>query len=198
MTSEITNFLENLDGKFNPIKNQAIKYFDSKSEIRNDGTVQIYNRPWIAPLNFGLFLFPAADKLWINIFEEKTGLEIPSIYKEILLNMNGCHIYNFSLYGLPRSIYENELLDRSSVQPLSLESANTFWKINYNISKDFFYIGGREYNEEENLGYFINGNKIVSVKTNGEILNSWNSFNEFLDEEIDFEEKNMLQTMPNH
>src|SRR5688500_15325468 len=120
MIGEIEAFLDNLPDEWNAIKQQAVKYCDDSSEIREDGAAQIFKRPWIAPLNFGLLLFPPAKKEFIITFGHKTGKRIPSIFQKVLLQMNGCFVYDFSLYGLPESMYKRNLLDRSILQQYDL------------------------------------------------------------------------------
>src|SRR6478609_7706159 len=115
MTSEIITFLDTLNSDFDPIKEQATKYFDSDSKIREDGAAQIFRRPWVAPLNFGLLLFPPVDKAWFSEFYKLTNKAIPKIYQDILLIMNGCFVYDFALYGLPKTIYTDGLLSRRSL-----------------------------------------------------------------------------------
>ena len=192
MTDEINLFLEKLDTDWNPLKKQALKYFDQDSKIRPDGALQIYRRFWIAPQNYAILIFPPAEKLWFEKFYERTGFEIPNLYKEILLKVNGFFVYDFDLFGLPKSIYETGLLERLTLQQFSLESANIYWKTNYKIENKLFHIGSGRYSDDENLGYFIDGEKILSIRENGEILNSWNSVKKFLSEEIEKEENNML------
>lgn len=190
---EINAFLNKLSADWHPIKEQANKYFDNYSRLREDGAVQIFRRPWIAPLNFGLVIFPPVYEKWLNEFYMQTGIEIPSLYKHILLNVNGCFVYDFSLYGLPKSVYTEGLLDRSYLQQYDLGSANMYWKHEYKIDNSWFYIGGRHYSFEENLGYFLNGNEIFSVRKNGTVLNIWTDFNDFLIEEIRIVEQNMIR-----
>ena len=137
-------------------------------------------------------IFPPAEKLWFEKFYETTGFEIPTLYKEILLKVNGFFVYDFNLFGLPKSIYETGLLERLTLQQFSLESANIYWKTNYKIDKKLFHIGSGRYSDDENFGYFIDGEKILSIRKDGEILNSWNSVKEFLSEETEKAEKNML------
>jgi hypothetical protein len=192
MTAEIKTFLDNLPDEWQAIKQQAIKYFDDNSEIREDGAAQIFKRPWIAPLNFGLLLFPHAKKDFIIAFEHKTGKRIPSIFQNVLLQMNGCFVYDFSLYGLPESMYKRNLLDRSLLQQFDLGAANTHWINEYEINNDLFHIGGRAYSLDENIGYFIDEeNNILSIRTNGKQLRKWNTFESFLSEEIKEAEKLM-------
>jgi hypothetical protein len=131
MKTEIKTFLDNLNSDFDIVKEQVDKYynFDNKADLRHDGAVKIFNRTWVAPMNYGLLLFPPADKAIIEKFEKKEKLKIPDFYKTILTMMNGCFIYDFSLFGLPKSIYEKGLLDRSDLYQFDLGTANKDWII---------------------------------------------------------------------
>lgn len=193
MTNEIDNFLKNLTPDWTPIKEQVTKYFDIDSKIREDGAAQIFRRPWVAPQNFGLLLFPPVDKNWFNLFNEKTDLTIPKMYQDILSEMNGCFVFEFSLFGLPSTMYMTGLLSRTVLQQYDLGTANTTWKHGYDIDKSLFHIGGRAYSYEENIGYFIDNNKIFSIRENGEIIKSWITFSDFLKEEIKVAEQMMLK-----
>ena len=193
MTNEIDNFLNNLTPDWTPIKDQATKYFDIDSRIRDDGAVQVFRQPWVAPQSFGLLLFPPVDNKWFEAFAEQTNLTIPKFYQDILLKMNGCFVYDFSLFGLPKTMYTTGLLSRTVLQQYDLGTANTTWIHSYDIDMSLFHIGGRTYSDEENVGYFIDNNKIVSIKENGEIVNSWTTFADFLKEEINISEQMMLK-----
>jgi|688.fasta_scaffold211250_2 hypothetical protein len=193
MTQEIDNFLNILTPNWKPIKEQTTKYFDTESKIRDDGAAQIFRRPWVAPQNFGLLLFPPVDLEWFDKFNEKTNLTIPKMYQDILSEMNGCFVYDFSLFGLPKTMYTTGLLSRTVLQQYDLGTANTTWIHNYDIDTSLFHIGGRAYSYEENVGYFIDNNKIVSIKENGEIVGSWTTFADFLKEEINIAEQMMLK-----
>ena len=137
-------------------------------------------------------LFPPVEKTFLTKFEEKTGLSIPPFYQNILLEMNGCFVYGFSLYGLPKTIYTTGLLNRSTLQQFDLGTANTNWILSFKVDKKLFYIGGRSYSYDENIGYFIDKETIRSIRENGEILKSWSSFNNFLNDEIRIAEQMML------
>jgi len=192
MTQEVKYFLDKLDQKWVPIKQQVEQYFDSDSRIRDDGALQVFKRPWIAPKNFGILVFPPANEAWLTMFQEKTTIVIPTIYKKILMEINGCYIYDFELFGLPKSLYTGRLLDRSILQQHDLTLANNSWKKEYKLNEDYFLIGGRDYADDEVIGYFLNENKIYSIRKNGEILSSWDSFVDFLNEEIYKAERTML------
>ena len=191
--AEINKFLDNLSADWEPIKGQATKYFDNYSRLREDGAAQISRRPWVAPLNFGLLIFPPVNKSWLDEFHTQTNIKIPLFYRDILLQVNGCFVYDFSLYGLPKSIYTTGILDRSYLQQYDLGTANMYWKHEYKVDNSLFYIGGRHYSFDENLGYFLNGNQILSVRKNGEILNTWATFKDFLFEEINVAEEHMIK-----
>lgn len=193
MSPEIEKFIESLPPEWTAIKQQAVKYFDADSVLEEDGIAKIFRMPWIAPQCFGLVLYPPAKQEWINKFEEQTGISVPLLYKQVLLKMNGGFIYGLSLYGLPETMYETGLLNRSYLQPLYLGSANTGWIYEYKVDKALFHIGGRSYSDSENIGYFVDGNKIYAIRKNGEVLDSWASFEEFLNKEILLAEQRMLQ-----
>ena len=193
MTIEISSFLKSLSSEWEPVKDQAKKYFDSDSKIREDGAAQIFRRPWIAPLNFGLLLFPPVDKTWFAEFNKQTDKTIPEFYQNVLSNINGCFVYDFALYGLPRTLYTEGLLSRRILQQYDLGRANTDWIGNYNIDNDLFHIGGRSYSYDENIGYFLDGDRILSIRKNGEVLNSWATMTEFLKSEIEIVEKMMIK-----
>jgi len=193
MTREIKDFFDKLDNDLNPIKEQAIKYFDIDSKVRVDNAVQIYRRPWVAPENFGLLIFPPVDKNWLSEFVKRTGKVIPKVYENILRQMNGCFIYDFSLFGLPKSIYTKGVLNRSVLQQFDLTTANTSWVREYAIDQKLFHIGGRAYSYSENIGYFVDGETILSARTTGEIVNSFSTVKEFFATEIDAAEKMMIE-----
>ena len=196
MTEEVKIFLNKLNSDFFPIVEQAKKYFDKDSKIREDGAAEIFRRPWVAPVNYGLWLFPPAVTKLFDKFVERTNVTIPKLYKTLLIELNGCFVYSFSLYGLPTSLYTTGLLDRSNIQQFDLGTANRNWKHQYNIDTNLFYIGGRSYSHSENIGYFIKENKILSIRKSGEILKTWDTILEFLNDEIAISEKQMLEKVP--
>ena len=190
MTRDIKYILDKLDNDLNPIKEQAIRYFDIESNVRADNVVQIFKQPWVAPESFGLILYPPVEKEWLVEFEKKTGKIIPKLYEEILLQMNGCFVYDFSLFGLPKSIYTNGILDRRILQQFDLTEANSSWIREYDINQDLFHIGSHCY--DERIGYFVDNNIILSIKETGEVVNTFATIKDFLTTEIEMAEKMMI------
>jgi hypothetical protein len=194
MQAEIKNYLQGLNKTWQPLKEQAVKYLDQESSILKDGTIQIFRRPWIAQFNYGLIFYPPAQNEYFQLFEQSTKQIVPSFYKAILLQMNGCFIYDFRLFGLPPSLYSKGVLNRSQLQPFDLGAANTDWIKEYIVDKDFFHFGGRAYSLDENIGYFLDkSNNILSIRKNGKQLRQWASFQDFLAEEIPTAEKMMIE-----
>lgn len=181
-----------------PIKSQAQKYLPNNSSLENDGTMKILHRPWIAPLNWGLMLYKGADDKWLEDFENSTEKKIPSVYKKFLLTINGCFIYDLSLFGLTPSIYLKGTFDRTQLQCQDLISANDSWVQEYAVEQDHFHFGSRAYTYDENVGYFLRENQIMSLRINGETVKEWTSFTEFLNDEIGEAENMMLQEIPEH
>ena len=193
MEKKLEIFFQEFDGNLSPIKDQAVKYLDSDSTIDEEGSAIIFRRPWIAPQNFGLRIFPPTSINYFSIFKDKCGFDIPEIYVNILLKMNGCFIYDFNLFGLPNSIYMEGFLNRKISQPLDLQTANIYWKNVFQVNSNFFYFGGRAYNFDENVGYFLDQeNNILSYLKSRKLINSWQNFSEFLKEEILEAEKMMI------
>jgi hypothetical protein len=199
MKTEIKKILDNFPDDLEVIKKQATRYcdYDDKAAIRKDGAVQIFNRTWVAPFNFGLLLFPAAHKQVINRCEKRSKKKIPSKYKDILTCLNGCFIYDFVLFGLPKSIYKKGMLDRSDVYQFDIGIANNDWILEYDIGPGYFYFGGRAYTFNENIGYFMDEKeRIHAIRTSGQILKSWRSFRRFMTDEVSEAEKIMRKELP--
>mgnify|MGYP006128358587 CR=1 FL=1 len=196
MTKEVSIELEKIPEQMEAIKMQGIKYLNQSSTIQ-DGAINILYRPWIAQMNWGITLFQGADKNWFSDFFQKTNKVVPDFYMEFLELINGFFIYDMSLYGLTPSIYNSGLLDRENLQCHDLQSANKDWIKEYKVSHELFHFGSRAYSEEENIGYFSDQDNIIkSIRTNGEVLNQWENFSDFLKDEILEAEKIMIKEAP--
>jgi hypothetical protein len=181
---EIKDYLNSLPGELSAIRDLALRYLTYCSSIDVHGTIQIAHRPWVAPLNYAVSLFPPAKKAWIKTFK---GKRIPNSYGGFLLATNGLFAFGLTLYGLPPSLQGNPpLLDRSKLQCLDLGAANEDWIFDYEVDRSLLYFGGREYSYTENSGYFVSGtgSQIQAIRKNGEILGQWVSFAEFLSDEL--------------
>ena len=135
-------------------------------------------------------LYKGADKNWINEAEYTIQKTIPDFYKSFLTNINGCFLYDISMFGLIRS------LTRSFLQCHDLTTANRDWIKEFDVDQSLFYFGYGYYSYEENTGYFYGQNKIMSIRKNGMLVNEWDSFSDFLNDELNRAETKMLKAVP--
>ena len=182
--------IESYPDEYIAIKKQAKKYIENGSEIDESKRLNILHRPWVAPLNWGLMLYKGTDMKWIDEAEKNIERSIPDFYKHFLTNINGCFMYDISMFGLIHS------LTRSFLQCHSLTAANHDWIKGFNIDQSFFHFGGGTYSYDENTGYFYGQNRIISIRKNGKLVNEWNNFSEFLNDELTRAEKEMLKDVP--
>jgi len=192
----LTSAIHTLPDEYLPIKQQALRYVKNNSQIDDNSTLKILHRPWVAPLNWGLMLYPGAPQDWLAGYHEKTGRAIPEFYSRFLSAINGCFIYDLSLFGIPSSMHEKNLLNRRVLQCHDLATANRDWVCEYRITPDYFHFGSRSYSYSENIGYFWDNGKIKSVRKNGKTQSEWNDFTAFLQDEIAVVEKKMLEQLP--
>src|SRR5574343_1515506 len=143
------------------IKKQAKKYFHNGSTIDDNQRINILHRPWVARLNWGLMLYKGADTKWVSEAEASINRTIPDFYKHFLTHINGCFLYDISLFGLVHS------LTRSILQCHSLTTANNELNKEFDVDQNWFHFGGGMYSDEENTGYFYGQNKIISARKNG-------------------------------
>jgi hypothetical protein len=158
--------------------------------------MQIAHRPWVAPLNYAVSLFPPAKEAWIRKFK---GKRIPDSYREVLRATNGLFAFGLSLYGLTPSLQAKlPLLDRSKLQCLDLGTANEGWIVGYQVDRSLLYFGGRHYSYTENSGYFMSAEgQVQAIRKNGKIVGQWASFSRFLRDELR-EAEAMEEKEPEH
>jgi hypothetical protein len=186
----ILKIIDSYPDEYIAIKKQAGKYIQNGSDIDKNERTNILHRPWVAPLNWGLMLYKGADIKWINEAEEAIEKTIPDFYKRFLTKINGCFLYDISMFGLIHS------LTRSFLQCHNLETANINWIKEFNVDQSFFHFGGGTYSYDENTGYFYGQNKIISIRKNGKPVNEWSNFSNFLNDELARAEKEMLKEIP--
>ena len=169
-----------------PLKEAANRYMPYSSQISGDGLVQIGHRPWIAPKNYLLTIFPGLTDSQIKQYQLTFKIEIPPVYTAVLKNIGGAFCFGLSLYGLPRSMLNRPpLLDRSVIQCHDLAMAATHWVHEFNVAEDFFHFGDRHFSRTDNVGFFFDAHECVySVLKGGTIVSQWDNFSEFLEQEL--------------
>ncbi len=193
----LSSKIDSLPDEYLAIKKQALKYLPNNSNINEIGTLNIFHRPWIARLNWGLMLCKGAEIKWFAQYRELTKKEIPEFYINFLRVINGCFIYDIALAGLTPSIFMKGTLDRSILQCHDLTTANINWIKEYEVDRKCFHFGGRNYSPTENLGYFFDDDKIMAILPNGNIINEWTNYFYFLFDEIELAEQKALKNIPN-
>ncbi|CAH2715932.1 hypothetical protein BACCIP111895_03116 [Neobacillus rhizosphaerae] len=197
--AEIIEQLDGLPDYLYSLKEHSIKYLKYSSCIDLNNTIQIAHEPWNGVYSFAIRLFASAKKSWISNYQKKYGLVIPKFYKDFLSIINGCSFYGLDLFGISPSMQNESILNRTDPEPLDLSTANIYWKINYKNTQEFFQFGGRQYSDDENIGYFVEGkNKIHAIKKDGEILFSWDTFSDFLNDELKISESIMNEEIPDN
>ncbi|MGZ8940983.1 MAG: hypothetical protein ACXW32_17395 [Limisphaerales bacterium] len=162
-----------------------------------DETINIAHQPWIAPLSYAIRLYPAAKSGWFAKYRKLHGLTIPTVVRSILSVANGLHVFGFSIYGMPPSMLKvPPMLDRSRMQCFDIGTANTSWKHAYGMQAEAFLFGGREYSDEQNCGYFLRGNTIVSKLRGGQTVGEWNELVGFLRDELKTAEERSGKSTP--
>lgn len=175
----------------------ASRYAGHSCQVARDGTLQIGHMPWVAPMAYAFWLFPAADGRWLDRFESRVGVSIPPDYSGFLRALNGCHAYDLSLYGLAPSMQgDPPRMDRTVVQPLDLGTANTHWASDYLGGPRGFYLGSRAWSYDERVGYFWDDAAIACVRRNGDVVATWPSLPDLLDNELAVAERMMLEKAP--
>jgi len=183
--NEIIQRINSLSRKFTPLKNAALRYVDQASKIDRHGTLLLGHRPWVAPENYMLFLYPGIDPEALERCCNQLEIEVPSLYAEFLSEINGAFLFGMSLFGIPKSMMGNPpMLNRSSLQCHCLSFAVTDWVRQYRLPFEAFHFGSRHYSSSENVGYFLNDSLIYCIRKNGEIIGQWRDLTSFLDAEL--------------
>lgn len=193
---EVLNRLQKFPNNLDPISSQVKRYLDNNTKY-SDEEVKVLHRPWVAPLNWGLMLYQGANREWFQEFQKRTMKEIPEFYLEFLKHINGCFLFDMSLYGLTPSVYETGSLNRTILQCHDLTTANNSWVYEYDVDPKLFHFGSRHYTEDENVGYFFADEQILCFRNNGEQFNQWKNLESMLFEEIEVVEQMMLENVPN-
>ncbi|GHS87524.1 hypothetical protein FACS189487_03850 [Campylobacterota bacterium] len=188
VNTQINNILDGFIGELSPIQDCCKKYIKYNSNLGRDNSIRIGYNPSIAPEHYSIKIYESVMQRWIYKFQEKNKIDIPEIYQNMLLKMNGCFIFNMALCGLQPHIYsENKNVFRP--QCLGLDSANNMWKKKYKTNIQGFHFGGRMQNGDENIGYFMADDKIYSILTSGKTVNEYSNFTDFLRTEIELTEE---------
>ena len=182
---QLDDFFQGLAGDLQPIRDVAFRLGPEPSGVSDDA-ILLSHRPHVAPQSYAMRLYKPLTEQTLDRYQQVHRVALSHHYMRILRKLNGAHIFEFSLYGVPRSMAtDTPSLNRSGHQPYDIACANTDWKREYRVPGDWFHFGGGPFSYDEIIGYFLDpAGRIYSVRKNGERLRSWQSFSEFLEEEL--------------
>ncbi len=174
-----------------PLADAARRLLDRPCDLSADGVLSIGHRPWVAPLNYAITLYPGLSHDWLERYCARFGLEVPERYAGFLAATNGAFCFNMALAGVPPSMLGvPPSLDRSRLQCHDLATAATLWSSEYRrVPGGAFHFGSRHYSARENVGYFLDGDRILSHRKNGRVVEEWGGLSEFLRDELQASEQ---------
>lgn len=187
----IADHIASLPAEIAPLKDACLRYVGYCSAIDTDDTMMIAHRPWEAPLNYFIRLYPGAKRSWFSRYRKLHGITIPNLLHPLLTGTNGCFVFGISLFGMtPSMLQKVPGLNRSILQAHDLSIANHDWKSEYAGRSSHFHFGYRFYSDSENAGYFLTGNdRIVAALKDGAIVGEWSELGSFLADELAASEK---------
>jgi hypothetical protein len=178
--------LDALPAELAPLADAARGLLDQPCELGGDGTLRLGHRPWVAPENYAMTLYPGLHPDDLVRYAGRFGLDVPAAYGRFLAAVNGAFCFGMGLAGVPASMLGSPpLLDRSRLQCHDLGTAATLWAGEYRkLPVGAFHFGGRHYSSRENVGYFMVGDRVLSVRKSGKVVAEWRGLTDFLRDEL--------------
>jgi len=179
-------FLDRLPAELTPLAEAARSLLGYPGVLSADGALCLGHRPWVAPQNYALTLYPGLSANALLWYVDRFGLTLPEMYASFLQAVNGAFCYGMSLAGVPESMLGTPpLLERRRLQCHDLGMTTTSGPSEYrSLPAGAFHFGYRHYSYRENVGYFIVGERIMSIRKSGEVVGEWDGFSDFLRDEV--------------
>jgi hypothetical protein len=169
-----------------PLADAGRALLDQPASPAADGVLRLGHRPWVAPENYAITLYPGLPADALVRYAGRFGLDVPPVYAAFLAAVNGAFCYGMALAGVPASMLGTPpLLDRRSLQCHDLGSSVTLWSSEYRkLPAGAFGFGHRHYSFRENVGYFLVGGRILSIRKSGKLVGEWGGLTDFLRDEL--------------
>lgn len=179
-------WLDKLPANFAPLVEVARTLFDQPGDLSSDGVLRLGHRPWVAPENYAITLYPGLPADTLHRYAERFGLDIPPVYAGFVNAVNGAFCFGMSLAGVPASMLGTPpLLDRRRLQCHDLAmSANPWAKEYRKLPTGAFGFGHRHYSFRENVGYFIADGRILCIRKSGKVIGEWDGWTDFFRDEL--------------
>jgi len=190
----IRRFLQTIDDDLSPLRGVIERLASSDANVEPaTGALRLSHRPEIGTEAYACVLFPG---VCLDVIDRYEGvhrarlsryLDIPPFYKNLLTRLNGAHLFNIALFGVPPSMAKNPpLLDRSALQPLDVCTANENWRLEYRVARSNFYFASGSHSSTENVGYFLTpGNRVEAYLVGEKKIGEWTGMDAFLTDELE-------------
>ena len=194
MNPAIKRFLQTIGDDLSPLRCVIERLAASDANVEPlTGSLRLSHRPEIGTEAYACVLYPGVGFDVIDRYERvqrarlSSYVDIPPFYKNLLTRMNGAYLFNMALFGVPPSMAQNPpLLDRSTLQPLDVCSANDTWRLDYRVARSNFYFASGSHSSTENVGYFLTPDNRVEAYLVGEKkIGEWAGMDVFLTEEVE-------------
>jgi hypothetical protein len=178
--------LDTLPADLAPLADAVRALLDQPGDLSADGVLRLGHRPWVAPENYAITLYPALPADALARYSGRFGLDVPAVYAEFLAAVNGAFCFGMSLAGVPASMLGSPpLLDRRRLQCHDLASSATLWASEYRkLPAGAFGFGYRHYSSRENVGYFVAGSRVLSIRKTGKVVGEWGRLADLLRDEL--------------
>jgi hypothetical protein len=178
--------LDALPADLGPLADAARALLGQPCGPSADGVLRLGHRPWVAPENYAITLYPGLPADTLARYAGRFGLDVPPVYAGFLAAVNGAFCFGMSLAGVPASMLGiPPLLDRSTLQCHDLGSSAGLWAFEYRrLPAGAFGFGHRHYSHRENVGYFVAGDRILSIRKSGKVVGEWGGLADFLRDEL--------------
>lgn len=187
----IEHRLNGLPEFLRPLRLACDRHMARRAEVSKSGVVSIGHRPWVAPSNYMIVLYPGIAKSAIQRYAETFAICVPDYYASFMQSVGGAFCFGMSLFGIPPSMLASPpFFDRTVLQCHDLATAAKEWVTRYRVVKESFHFGSRHFSRCENIGYFFDENNcIYSARTSGQVVARWSSFTAFLSDELEASER---------
>ena len=197
---KIAAALNDLPGMLSPLRAAAERMLVRCSVIDVDGAINIGHRPWKAPENYAIVLFPGVKPDWFDRYATAAhGVSVPKPLRAILTACNGFHFGAMTLFGIPPSMMAaTPSIDRTRLSPLDISAASRSWAREYGAPPDLFHFGSRHIASDDLGGYFLHEDGTVSSVSRKQrrVLVRWVSIESMLADEIATAEDELVRGTP--
>lgn len=187
---QLAERLDSLGQELEPIRACVTALMPTAAFLEEPGDVLVVGpRPDRGPEAFAVELFPGTSSSTLERYESLHQMKIPVVLREFLARLNGCHVLELSIFGIPPSMAQDPpLLSREGRNPYDLGTAIRIWKHGYpHEVAEAVHFGSRDVAWDRRVGYFIRSDGGVSSWSKspeiGEVAR-WSSFADWLRIEV--------------